>query len=73
MIFINLVPTKMENHHLSLKGFTNLGNRAPDSRKVVQGFPVLIEYAGRIHDYYFPDYEKPVGLKGEALMIEATG
>ncbi|RYP81171.1 hypothetical protein DL769_002119 [Monosporascus sp. CRB-8-3] len=31
---------------------------APDSQKVVRGFPILLEYAGRIHDRYFPDYEK---------------
>ncbi|KAK2764345.1 hypothetical protein FQN54_009038 [Arachnomyces sp. PD_36] len=30
----------------------------PDSRRVVQGFPVVVEYASRIHDVYFPDYEK---------------
>lgn len=33
-------------------------NRAPDSREVVKGFPVVLEYAERIHDRYFPDYEK---------------
>ncbi|KAK7753159.1 hypothetical protein SLS62_004892 [Diatrype stigma] len=31
---------------------------APDSQKVVRSFPVLLEYADRIHDKYFPDYEK---------------
>jgi hypothetical protein len=30
----------------------------PDSQSLVKGFPVVIEYAGRIHDRYFPDYEK---------------
>ncbi|KAL7627362.1 hypothetical protein AAE478_001554 [Parahypoxylon ruwenzoriense] len=31
---------------------------SPDSQKVVRGFPILLDYAGRIHDRYFPDYEK---------------
>ncbi|KAK8121538.1 hypothetical protein PG999_005658 [Apiospora kogelbergensis] len=31
---------------------------APDSREVVKGFPVVLEYAERIQDRYFPDYEK---------------
>ncbi|KAI0128251.1 hypothetical protein F4776DRAFT_201265 [Hypoxylon sp. NC0597] len=30
----------------------------PDSQKDVKSFPVILDYAGRIHDYYFPDYEK---------------
>ncbi|KAI1398861.1 putative glutathione S-transferase [Hypoxylon fuscum] len=31
---------------------------APDSQRVVKTFPVLVDYADRIHDRYFPDYEK---------------
>ncbi|KAI0161780.1 putative glutathione S-transferase [Hypoxylon sp. FL1284] len=31
---------------------------SPGSQKVVKGFPVLLDYASRIHDRYFPDYEK---------------
>ncbi|RYP74930.1 hypothetical protein DL771_002714 [Monosporascus sp. 5C6A] len=31
---------------------------SPDSQKVIRGFPILLDYAGRIHDRYFPDYEK---------------
>ncbi|KAI1412222.1 hypothetical protein F5Y13DRAFT_180291 [Hypoxylon sp. FL1857] len=31
---------------------------APDSQKTIRGFPVLLDYASRIHDRYFPDYEK---------------
>ncbi|KAK2789708.1 hypothetical protein FQN53_001464 [Emmonsiellopsis sp. PD_33] len=31
---------------------------APDSQEVVKGFPVILDYARRIHDVYFPDYEK---------------
>lgn len=31
---------------------------APESQEVVKGFPVILEYASRIHDAYFPDYEK---------------
>lgn len=30
----------------------------PESQRLVKGFPVVVEYAGRIHDRYFPDYEK---------------
>ncbi|KAB5545474.1 hypothetical protein GE09DRAFT_210555 [Coniochaeta sp. 2T2.1] len=30
----------------------------PDSQKVVKGYPILVEYAERIHDRYFPGYEK---------------
>jgi len=31
---------------------------APDSQKVIRGFPVLLDYAGRIHERWFPDYER---------------
>ena len=30
--------------------------RAPESRKVVNSFPAVVDYARRIHDRYFPDY-----------------
>ncbi|KAI1457529.1 hypothetical protein F4805DRAFT_172781 [Annulohypoxylon moriforme] len=30
----------------------------PDSQREVRGFPVLLDYAERIHNRYFPDYEK---------------
>ncbi|KAK5227373.1 hypothetical protein LTR72_003363 [Exophiala xenobiotica] len=30
----------------------------PESQKLVKSFPNLIDYAGRIHDRFFPDYEK---------------
>ncbi|OAX80030.1 hypothetical protein ACJ72_05643 [Emergomyces africanus] len=30
----------------------------PDSKKLVKKFPVILDYARRIHDAYFPDYEK---------------
>lgn len=29
---------------------------APDTQEVVRNFPVLMEYARRIHEGYFPDY-----------------
>ncbi|KZF20523.1 hypothetical protein L228DRAFT_222567 [Xylona heveae TC161] len=29
----------------------------PESQKVIRSFPVVVEYAKRIHDRYFPDYE----------------
>ncbi|KAJ4302005.1 hypothetical protein N0V88_002136 [Collariella sp. IMI 366227] len=31
---------------------------APESEKLVRSFPVLVEYATRIHDKYFSDYER---------------
>ncbi|KAF3062072.1 putative glutathione s- protein [Daldinia childiae] len=30
----------------------------PKSHDMIKSFPVLLDYAGRIHDRYFPDYEK---------------
>lgn len=30
---------------------------APVSREIIQGYPALVDYARRIHDEYFPDYE----------------
>lgn len=30
----------------------------PKARELVMGFPVMREYARRIHDAYFPDYER---------------
>lgn len=30
----------------------------PDSQVVVKGLPVVLDYADRIQDTYFPDYEK---------------
>ncbi|KXJ94932.1 hypothetical protein Micbo1qcDRAFT_200396 [Microdochium bolleyi] len=35
-----------------------ISTAGPDSRKVVKSFPVILDYAGRIQDKYFPDYEK---------------
>ncbi|KAL4937630.1 hypothetical protein BDV06DRAFT_69988 [Aspergillus oleicola] len=29
----------------------------PNTKELVKGFPVVVEYARRIHDAYFPDYE----------------
>jgi len=31
---------------------------APDSQKAVREFPVVLEYAGKIHERWFPDYER---------------
>ena len=31
-------------------------NSAPESREVIKSYPVLIDYASRIHKQYFPDY-----------------
>ena len=30
--------------------------RAPETQKVVKSFPVVGDYARRIHNRYFPDY-----------------
>ncbi|KAI1660773.1 putative glutathione S-transferase [Daldinia decipiens] len=30
----------------------------PKSHDTIKSFPVLLDYAGRIHDQYFPDYDK---------------
>ncbi|KAH7041420.1 uncharacterized protein B0I36DRAFT_345027 [Microdochium trichocladiopsis] len=30
----------------------------PESRRIVQRFPVILDFASRIQDKYFPDYEK---------------
>ncbi|KAF7521339.1 hypothetical protein G7054_g12490 [Neopestalotiopsis clavispora] len=35
-----------------------ISTAAPDSQRVVKGFPVIVDYAQRIQDRYFPDYEK---------------
>ena len=32
--------------------------RGPESTKLVRKFPMILDYAGRIHDKYFPDYGK---------------
>lgn len=32
-------------------------NRGPKSRELVRGLPAVMDYARRIHDRYFPDYE----------------
>lgn len=37
----------------------NLWYSAPESQKVVKSFPTILDYARRIHDRYFPDYEFP--------------
>lgn len=31
--------------------------RCPETQRIVRGLPVVVEYAHRIHDRYFPDYE----------------
>jgi len=35
---------------------TDWSFRAPDSQRVIRGLPLLLDYAQRIHDRYFPDY-----------------
>ncbi|KAH1380128.1 hypothetical protein KXX10_007965 [Aspergillus fumigatus] len=31
--------------------------RAPATREIIKGYPAVVDYARRIHDKYFPDYE----------------
>lgn len=33
--------------------------RAPDSGKLIRSLPSVVEYARRIHNEYFPDYDSP--------------
>ncbi len=33
-------------------------DRAPVTQAIVKKLPHVVEYAERIHDAYFPDYEK---------------
>ncbi|KAK0622366.1 hypothetical protein B0T14DRAFT_535642 [Immersiella caudata] len=50
-------PTEVD---ATLYGFIAAGlvcEAAPESRKIITGFPVLVDYARRIHDRYFSDYE----------------
>ncbi|TKA63590.1 hypothetical protein B0A49_09382 [Cryomyces minteri] len=35
-----------------------VGKSGPESTKLVRGFPVIMDYAERIHQKYFPDYQK---------------
>ncbi|KAI1628535.1 hypothetical protein EDD37DRAFT_11417 [Exophiala viscosa] len=54
----NAAPTEAD---ATLFGFivsVLVSESAPDSKKLVKSFPHVIEYADRIHDRYFPDYEK---------------
>jgi hypothetical protein len=34
------------------------GCRNPKAKKLIQGLPNLVKYADRVHDDYFPDYQK---------------
>ncbi|KAI9934528.1 hypothetical protein ASPWEDRAFT_43957 [Aspergillus wentii DTO 134E9] len=49
-------PTEVD---ATLYGFI-VGSRvcpaAPESQSIINGFPVVVEYAKRIHDRFFPDY-----------------
>lgn len=43
----------------TLFGFIAAGmvcEAAPESNKVIKGFPAVVDYAQRIHERYFPDY-----------------
>ncbi|KAI1386148.1 uncharacterized protein F4822DRAFT_431021 [Hypoxylon trugodes] len=51
-------PTEVDTCLFGFISSVALCTAAPDSRKVVESLPVLFDYAGRIHDRYFPDYER---------------
>jgi hypothetical protein len=36
---------------------TDILGSAPASKEIIKGYPALVDYARRIHDKYFPDYE----------------
>lgn len=44
--------------HVLLSWLTMNACRGPESQSIVKGYPVVVEYAERIHAAYFPDYEK---------------
>ncbi|KAI2627777.1 hypothetical protein GGR54DRAFT_636899 [Hypoxylon sp. NC1633] len=51
-------PTEVD---ATLYGFIAAGlvcHAAPETQSTVRSHPVLLDYASRIHDRYFPDYEK---------------
>ena len=31
--------------------------RAPETQKILRSFPTIMDYADKIHQHYFPDYE----------------
>jgi hypothetical protein len=35
-----------------------ISNAGPESQEIVKSRPILVEYARRIHDAFFPDYER---------------
>ena len=32
--------------------------RGPDTARIIRSYPVIMEYARKIHDKYFTDYER---------------
>ena len=32
-------------------------SRGPETQKVLRTFPIIMDYADKIHKHYFPDYE----------------
>ena len=51
-----LVCASKVSHRLEFNDRTNSVRRGPETRETVRGFPVMMDYARRIHDHYFPDY-----------------
>ncbi|KAH1796747.1 hypothetical protein KXV64_000610 [Aspergillus fumigatus] len=37
--------------------FGFIASGAPATREIIKGYPAVVDYARRIHDKYFPDYE----------------
>ncbi|MCJ1269502.1 hypothetical protein MMC22_009394 [Lobaria immixta] len=51
------VPTEADT---TLYGFVAAGlvcAAAPETQKILRGFPTILDYADKIHKHYFPDYE----------------
>lgn len=39
--------------------------RAPETRRIIRGLPTVMDYADKIHQQFFPDYEHWDEGKGE--------
>ncbi|KAJ2981568.1 hypothetical protein NUW58_g6659 [Xylaria curta] len=50
-------PTEADTTLFGFIASTSLATAGPDSQADVKSFPVLLDYARRIQERYFPDYE----------------
>lgn len=51
-------PTEADASLFGSLAATLVCESGPEARRLVKGYPVLMDYVERIHDRYFPDYEK---------------